>query len=133
MSRVSKRIENFNRAFVLYSTMRDEYISSNTDSTRLALTQSFEIVVELGWKVLKDYLFEKAIEVDTPVDAVKAAFGANVIQDGQIWIDMVKDRNASSHEYNSDKIEKIIVKIANIYYDELCKFKKWLENINDLI
>lgn len=89
MSRLTERIENFNRTFSLFSNMQKNYIAEKmNDSNRLALTQSFEIIFELGWKILKDYLYTKDIEVFTPRDAIKSAFEANILPSAQIWIDM---------------------------------------------
>lgn len=123
MSRLSERIENFDKAFILFKKMCDNYISDkNNDTFRLALTQSFEIVFELGWKVLKDYLATEGIEVFTPKDVIKSAFNMNILQDGQVWIDMSKDRNATSHEYNMDKVDIMLERISSVYYDELYRF-----------
>ena len=98
---------------------------------QLAMAQGFEIVFELGWKCLKDYLASKNIEEYTPRDVIKAAFRANILPTAQIWIDMAKDRNASSHEYNEKKVEEIIEKIGSIYYEELTRFHFWLGEINE--
>lgn len=54
------------------------------NSNRLALTQSFEIIFELGWKVLKDYLHTKDIDIFTPRDAIKSAFHANILPSAQV-------------------------------------------------
>ncbi len=129
MRRLHERIENFERAFILFQNMRNNYVADKySDSNRLALTQSFEIVFELGWKVLKDYLFTKDIEVFTPRDSIKAAFSANILPKAQIWIDMAKDRNASSHEYNMEKVDIILERISSVYYNELLNFSEQFKN-----
>ena len=51
--------------------------------------------------------------------AIKEAFAANIIRNRQIWIDMANDRNASSHEYNMEKINVISEKISTDYYEDL--------------
>ena len=125
MSRLSERIENFNRAYDLFVTVVENYKQyPQNDINKLALTQSFEIVFELGWKVLKDYLKTKGIEVYTPRDVIKEAFGIEILPNAQIWIDMVQDRNASSHEYNQDKVDKILDRISSVYYKELKNFRE---------
>ena len=43
---------------------------------------------------------------------------------------MVKARNATSHEYNMDKIDVILENISSTYYDELCSFKEWLRGFD---
>lgn len=132
MSRLTQRIENFNRVFELYVTMCGNYVKDKkNDSNKLALTQSFEIVFELGWKILKDYLFTKDIQVYTPRDAIKSAFQANILPQAQIWIDMAADRNASSHEYNMDKIDMMLERISGIYYRELCDFCEKIKDYDE--
>ncbi len=45
MSRLSERIENFNKAFNLFEEMQKNYTADkNNDSNRLALVKSFMIV-----------------------------------------------------------------------------------------
>jgi len=131
MTRLEERIENFNKAFVLFAEMHNSYLSDKkSDIVRLALVQSFEIVFELAWKVLKDYLNANGIEVFTPKEVIKEAFGAEKIRNGQIWIDMMKDRNSSSHEYNMDKVNVILERISTIYYDELNRFKEQIKDFH---
>ncbi len=132
MSRLTERIENFNRAFKIFELVCCAYRQDEiNDINKLALTQAFEIVVELSWKVLKDYLSQKGIRALTPNDVIKEAFSADIIADGQIWINMVKDRNTSSHEYNTDKMDEILTRVGTIYYNELKAFCKLTENFND--
>lgn len=123
MSRLSKRIENFNKAFNLYRNMRNCYISDKTnDMAKLAVTQSFEIVFELAWKVLKDYLREQGIIANYPKEVIKEAFNKETIHNGQIWIDMLEARNSTAHEYNMDKVDIELENISGEYFDELNSF-----------
>lgn len=128
MSRLEERIENFNRAFELFKRMYDMHINNrNDDAYRLAMAQCFEIVFEISWKLMKDYLSIKGAELTTtPNETFKAMFAANYLPNAQIWIDMTKDRNFGSHEYNMKKFDEIIEKICNIYYDEMNKFYVWV-------
>lgn len=131
MSRLSERIENFNNAFELYKEMCSGYISDKKNNAyRLGLAQSFEIVSELGWKVLKDYLFQEGIDVRTPKETIKEAFQKEVIKNGQAWIDIIDARNLTSHEYNTDKVNILLESISSIYYQELSEFKNWLGTID---
>lgn len=131
MTRLSERIENFNNAYKLFETAQKSYINDKqNDIYKLAIVQAFEIVYELGWKVIKDFLKTKDIETFTPRDTIKEAFAANILPSAQIWIDMAKDRNASSHEYNQDKVNLILENISTTYFYELQRFKNNLENFN---
>lgn len=132
MSRLSERVENFNRAFNMFDEVRNDFLKDKSNNTfRLALTQGFEIVFELGWKVLKDYLFINGVSVQLPRDVIKEAFNKEVISNGQIWIDMIDARNATSHEYNMDKVDLILENISSTYYNELYSFKNWLGELDE--
>ncbi len=131
MSRLNERIENFNRAFAIFNDAVNAYNQNKENIlTHMALVQSYEVCFELGWKVLKDYLAENGILVYLPKQVIKEAFNKNVISNGQIWIDMLDARNATSHEYKMDKINLILEKISSSYFDELLKFSNWLVKLN---
>ena len=131
MTRLDERVENFNKFFTILSDVVETYNKNKNDVIiHMALVQSFEVCFELSWKILKDYLSTEGIEVYTPRDVIKTAFNSNIIKNGQIWIDMSNDRNASSHEYNMDKVNIILERISTDYYVELTRFSKWLGEIN---
>jgi len=65
-----------------------------------AAIQRFEFVIELYWKVLKKYLAYEKIESSYPRDVFKKAFQYNIIEDETVWLNMLEDRNNSSHVYS---------------------------------
>ena len=123
MSRLEEQIENFNRAFEIYSDAVKDF-SWNRVLSHMALIQSFEVCFELAWKVLKDYIETKGINVDYPKDVIKESFNKNTIKNGQEWFDMLETRNSTSHEYNMEKVHSMLEKISTEYYDELYLFSQ---------
>jgi nucleotidyltransferase substrate binding protein (TIGR01987 family) len=86
----------------------------------MATIQAFEFTIELGWKVLKDYLkYEGVQDTVLPRDVVRQAFQAQLITDGQIWIDMLEARNKTSHTYDDAQAAKIIQQIQQDFYAAL--------------
>ena len=131
MSRLSQRIENFNKVFEIFQKSVNSYKSDRKNAVfHMALIQSFEICFEIGWKVLKDFLYQKGIVAKSPKDVIKEAFSIEILPNAQIWIDMQKDRNTSSHEYTPDKTDTILENISSVYYDEFLEFHKWLEIVS---
>ena len=125
------RIENFNRAFKIFSAAVNAYNKDNQDIlTHMALIQSFEVCFELAWKVLKDYLDNNGIKGFMPKEIIKYAFSNDIIKNGQLWIDMLNARNSTSHEYNLDKVNIIITSIASPYYDELKRFSEQIKDFH---
>ena len=80
------------------------------------LIQAFEYTHELAWNVLRDYLREQGnFAIHGSRDATREAFKLDLIQDGDSWMDMIKDRNRTSHTYNqatADLIAENIIKGA---------------------
>ena len=76
---------------------------SNIDAT----IQRFEFTVELFWKLLKKILFSKGVTAQYPKDVLREAYAGALIDDEQLWINMLNDRNQTSHTYDEDLANKI--------------------------
>ena len=85
----------------------------------MALIQAFEIVFELAWKTMKDYLEYEGIKTDTPRQTIKTAFLRNLIPDGQIWIDMMEARNKTSHTYNESLAKSLTNEVTDKFLPAL--------------
>lgn len=81
--------------------------------------QRFEFTIELLWKTLKAILEYKGIECYSPRNCIKESFKANIINDDEIILDMIEDRNLSSHIYDENVSNEIFERIKNIYLDYL--------------
>lgn len=66
---------------------------------QIALIGTFQFTFELSWKTMKDYLMYNGVEVSLPRDVIKQAFHHQLVHDGQVWIDMLEDRNLMAHVY----------------------------------
>ena len=85
--------------------------------------QAFEYNHELAWNVLKDYLEYQGITgIIGSRDATREAFKIGLIESGEIWMDMIKSRNLSTHTYNEGTAQKLI-EIIPIYYQEFLKLQ----------
>jgi nucleotidyltransferase substrate binding protein (TIGR01987 family) len=83
--------------------------------------QRFEIAFELAWKAMKDYLEENGLVVNpaTPRNIIKEAFAAKLLNDGQVWIDMMLHRNLLSHTYDIKVFEEVLQAVAQKYLPAL--------------
>ena len=111
------RFENFEKAFLLLQEATQRDFSSLSDLEKEGLVQRFEYTFVLAWKTLKDYLDFSGIVFDqvTPRNVIKQAFAAGIIADGQLWIDMLKDRNLMSHTYDEEIFLQAAERIATRY------------------
>ena len=94
------------------------------------LIQAFEYTHELAWQTLKDFLeYRGNSGIYGSRDATKEAFKLDLIHAGEVWMDMIKNRNLTSHTYNEAVAEKIANAIKNEYFQEFVDLKKKLEKI----
>jgi len=89
--------------------------------------QRFEFTFELMWKFFKIYLFEDGVNCNSPRDCLSKAFKYGLIHNEQIFLDMLADRNSSTHIYSREESEAIYSRIKNDYLYELKKIHKEYE------
>ncbi len=77
--------------------------------------QRFEFTFELFWKALKMFLRYKGIEARTPRDVFKEAFKLEWLADEKLFLDMLEDRNKTSHVYEKETSREIFVRIKDNY------------------
>lgn len=92
--------------------------------------QRFEYTHELAWNVIKDYLAEVGgIKIYGSKDATREAFANDLISDGDVWMEMIKSRNLTSHTYNEDTANEIFQKIIDDFYPAFLAFRDKLANL----
>lgn len=69
--------------------------------------QRFEFALELFWKTLKRLLAEEGVETSTPKDTLRKAFQAGWLTDEAAWLQMLSDRNTTSHIYDEETAKRI--------------------------
>ncbi|MGA2298848.1 MAG: HI0074 family nucleotidyltransferase substrate-binding subunit [FCB group bacterium] len=116
------RFENYEKAFnklsqILKRDSLDEY-------EQMALIQAFEFTFELAWKTMKDYLIESGFKVTGPKEAIRQAYNAEYIKDGDVWMEAIEKRNESSHAYDDTILATTIDFIRNVFYNTAENFYK---------
>jgi nucleotidyltransferase substrate binding protein (TIGR01987 family) len=126
--RWKQRFENFERAYLLLRDAFGKSPENMSDLEKEGVIQRFEYTFELAWKTLKDYLIFNGVIFDqvTPRSVIKHAFAANIIEDGQTWMNMLEQRNLMSHTYNSIIFEEVFSKISRQYLDAIAQVITWL-------
>ena len=81
-----------------------------------ATIQRFEFTYELSWKLMKSYLeYTGNLEGSNPRAAIQESFKEGIITEGEIWLQMLQDRNLTSHTYDEGTAMKIYNNIKNEY------------------
>ena len=116
--RWKQRFQNYKKALVTLKNAVELAASrSLSDLEKQGMIQGFEFTFELAWNVMKDYLSEQGIAgIDGSRDTVRHAFKNGLIEDGQVWMDMIKDRNLASHVYDEKTAEGLVAAIISTYY-----------------
>lgn len=70
-----------------------------TDVVRDAAIQRFEFCFELSWKCAQLALRRAGQDCATPRSCLQAAYRAGWVEEAP-WLEMLEDRNLSSHTYN---------------------------------
>lgn len=69
---------------------------NKNDYMQDAAIQRFEFVIELFWKVLKKVLAYEKVDATTPRDVISKAYQFKLIDNEDIWLKMLTDRNNTS-------------------------------------
>ena len=122
---LKKALQSFKEIHSFYLEQPDQKVS------QIALIKSFEITFELSWKTLQSFLKSQGyIEENSPKGVIKSAFNKDIIEDGQLWIDMLDARNRLSHVYDESLLNEAIQKISEGYLREIEKLYEELEREN---
>ena len=89
------------------------------------LIQAFKSTHELAWKVLKDYAeYQGNFNIKGSRDAVREGFKYSLINDGNLWMQMIEARNLTSHIYDKHTAEEIVETIVHKYLSEFLELER---------
>ncbi len=130
--RWQQRFANYRKALAQLSKFIEK--SNLNELEEQGLVQAFEYTHELAWKSLKDLLMYKGVEnVHGSRDASRYAFKegwlGNSERDGEIWMDMIKSRNLTSHTYNEEVLKQITEAIKQDYYPAFMALEQKLSEL----
>lgn len=125
--RWKQRFSNFERTVSLLE--RTLQIETPSEAERGGLIQFYEMSFELAWKVMKDYLEEEGFSVKSPRQAIKQAFQADLLTDGQVWMDALGDRNLTAHTYNEAIALQVVTQIRTRYFPALKQFYEIMKEL----
>lgn len=125
--RWKQRFQNFDKAFKRL-TDAIQIIRNDPDNVLLqaGLIQTYEFTFELAWKTLKDYLEMEGFTVSSPRATLRQAFQSGYIQQGDVWLKALNDRNLTAHTYDDEVAKEVIADIQQTYYFLLKDLHQWL-------
>jgi len=98
-----------------------------TEIIRDSAIKRFELCFDLAWKTIKNYAKEQGVECYSPKECFKTAFQLKLINHEEKWLEIIDDRNLSTHLYSEKQAEEIYSKLS----DYLKLFKELFKSIKD--
>ncbi len=128
MDKLQESVEFIQSSHLNEITDEVEKLAVLDEMIKEGLIQRFEYTHELAWKVMKDFAeYQGTTNISGSRDAIRVALQMNLIQSGEVWMDMMLSRNKSSHTYNEATANEIYSKILSEYFPELIKFRITME------
>lgn len=126
-----QRFQNYQKALAQLTQAVD--LSRQRALSKLeqqGLIQGFEYTHELAWNTLKDFLEARgAAAIFGSRDTTRAAFTAGLIDQGEVWMQMIQSRNQSTHTYNEEMMTQIVTAVIQTYMAEFTKLQSKFEQL----
>ena len=111
-----QRLESLQRALAqLRAALEALAADPGNEVIGIAVIKAYEFSFELSWKTLRDLLAHEGIDAPLPRTVLRQAFASGLLQDGQLWIDMLEQRNLMAHTYDVDRARQALSLIQQHY------------------
>ncbi|OON96842.1 MAG: nucleotidyltransferase [Epulopiscium sp. Nele67-Bin005] len=130
MKNLIYKLENLKKAFARLEEVSNFYDGTN-DMIRDSLIQRFEFVAELTHKTLNETLRYMGVNLENrfPRTIYKYAYQNFLIDDENLWLALIQDRNCTSHMYAEEVAINLARKIQNQYIPIISKLICKIEEI----
>jgi len=110
-----KGLENFTATLASLKSFLDMPIQ--TDRDKAGIIQAFEFTFEQCWKALQQHAASSGVSVGSPKSAFTYALQNNMInaKNERVWLEMLEDRNLTSHTYKKELADQVIKRIRDQY------------------
>lgn len=119
-------IEKLKKAF---KKLEESVKIAKDDLHKDGVIQRFEFTAELLWKTLKIILEYNSIDTSGgPKAVIKQSFKFGYIPDDEIILDILEDRNISSHIYDEKTSDEIFKRISEVYIKKISEIINHIES-----
>ncbi|MCI8292607.1 MAG: nucleotidyltransferase [Hespellia sp.] len=125
-----KKFENYVSNLRILEKANQENL--NNEFIISGIIDKFSIQFELSWKLLKELLTyegNKASMTGSPRSIIKEAYVVYPFFNGDIWLDMLKDRNDMAHIYDGIAAKELVKRILEQYIPQFVALEKELIQI----
>ena len=128
MSRAAEKTAQLQRAVSRLKEAIVEYEQTHSQAVRDGAIQRFEFCTELAWKTMREYLLDQGYtNINSPKEVIKQAFAFGMIEDSKVWLELLNDRNLTSHVYDEATAAAIFARIEGQYlplFDSVTAYMK---------
>lgn len=106
---------------------------SESELVRDATIQRFEFTFEVVWKTLKLFLERQGYECGGPRATLKKTFAEGLIatpNEADVWLQMLEDRNLTTHAYDRALAQRIYRNIAQDYAPLLGAMARTIQSLS---
>lgn len=98
-----------------------------------SLIKRFEFSFEMAWKLMMSYERDNGVdELRGSKDVVRQAYRMSIITNGEAWLEMIDDRNKTSHLYDEDMASDVIDEIIHTYYPLFIELQNKMDEISNM-
>ncbi len=121
---------NLKKAYGKLKEVSDIYDGKN-EIIRDSLIQRFEFTYELTHKTMKEFMKYLGVTLENsfPRTIFKKAYVNNLISDDKVWINLLEDRNSTSHIYNENLVNEVADRIIKDYVNAIGELVENLEKL----
>ncbi|WP_252180272.1 nucleotidyltransferase substrate binding protein [Endozoicomonas sp. 4G] len=132
-TRWQQRFDNYQHALSELQTAVEMAHSRKLNKLEiLGLIKFFGYTHELAWNTLKDFFTERgAVKMYGSRDTTRLAFKEGLIEQGEIWMNMIASRNLAYDAYQEEVAQKLYENIINQYYSEFKALELVLKNLGN--
>lgn len=96
------------------------------------LIQRFEFTFELAWKLMKSYAEYQGTDKELmgSRDAIRWAFENKLIKDSDVWMEMIKRRNDTSHTYDENTAADVVIRVKDAYFHAFVCFYNKMKSLS---
>lgn len=123
-----QRLQNFSQALAQLERFIEK--TELNEMERQGIIQAFEYNYELSWNTLKDYFkYQGESNIHGSRDAIRIAFQRGIIEDGELWMQMLKSRTLTTHTYNESTAKMIEKVIRDSYFNAFQNLQQKLKEL----
>lgn len=119
-----QKFENFVNCFqVLKNSNRQ--MAMTDEIYRTGVIGQFSLAFEQMWKTLQEVMRAHAIneaENGSPREILKAGYKFSFLDNEEIWLQMLKDRNSAMHIYDEEAFVGVLNRVYDSYIDTFGRF-----------